>query len=73
MHFTIYCFCQEVVNVPLTAQEAIKKLKREGWKEVRQAGSHKIFRKNGNIIVVPDHRGDLKPGVEADIKKKAGW
>ena len=42
-------------------------------KEVRQAGSHKIFRKNGNLIVVPDHRGDLKPGVEADIKKKAGW
>lgn len=57
----------------MTAQEAIRKLKREGWKEVRQAGSHKIFRKDGKIVVVPDHRGDLKPGVEADIKKKAGW
>ena len=57
----------------MTAQETIRKLKREGWKEVRQAGSHKIFRKNGNIIIVPDHRGDLKPGVEADIKKKSGW
>lgn len=57
----------------MTAQEAIRKLKREGWREVRQAGSHKIFRKDGKIVVVPDHRGDLKPGVEADIKKKAGW
>ena len=73
MYFVICCFRQEVVNVPLTAQEAIRKLKCEGWKEVRQAGSHKIFRKDRQMIIVPDHRGDLKPGLEADIRKKAGW
>lgn len=59
--------------MPMRAQEAIKRLKREGWKEIRQAGSHKIFEKDGRLIVVPDHRGDLKPGVERDIKKRAGW
>ena len=59
--------------MPMTAQEAIRRLKREGWKEIRQAGSHRIFRKGDQLIVVPDHRGDLKPGVEKDIRRKAGW
>lgn len=59
--------------MPMTAQEAIRKLKREGWIEVRQTGSHKQFVKNGIRITVPDHKGDLKPRVEKDIKQKAGW
>ena len=59
--------------MPLTAREVIRRLKREGWVEERQAGSHKIFVKNGQMIVVPDHKGDLKLSVEKDIKKKAGW
>lgn len=61
------------MSVPMTAQEAIRRLKREGWIEVRQAGSHKQFVKDGKRITVPDHRGDLKPGVERDIRKRAGW
>lgn len=59
--------------MPLTAQEVIRRLKREGWIEVRQSGSHKQFKKDGQRITVPDHRGDLKPATERDIKKKAGW
>ena len=59
--------------MPMTAQEAIRRLKREGWLEARQAESHKIFQKGKALIVVPDHRGDLKPGLERDIRKKAGW
>ncbi len=59
--------------MPMTAQEAIRRLKREGWKELRQSGSHKIFEKDKQLIVVPDHRGDLKPGLERAIKKQAGW
>lgn len=54
-------------------QEVIRRLKREGWTEVRQSGSHKQFMRNGVRITVPDHRGDLKPGIEKDIRKKAGW
>ena len=59
--------------MPMKAREAIRRLKREGWVEDRQSGSHKVFLKDGKMIVVPDHRGDLKPGVEKDISKKAGW
>ena len=59
--------------MPMKAQEAIRQLKREGWTEVRQSGSHKQFVKGDARITVPDHRGDLKPGVERAIKKMAGW
>lgn len=59
--------------MPMKAKEAIRRLKREGWKEVRQAGSHKQFLKDGVRITVPDHSGDLTPGVERAIKKIAGW
>ena len=59
--------------MPMKAKEAIHRLKREGWKEVRQTGSHKQFVKNGTRITVPDHSGDLTPGVERAIKKIAGW
>lgn len=59
--------------MPITAQEALRRLKREGWKIVRQVGSHVQLVKDGKRITVPNHRGDLTPGVERDIRKKAGW
>ena len=59
--------------MPMKAQEAIRRLKREGWIEVRQTGSLKQFVKNGKRMTVPDHRGDLSPGVEKNIKQMAGW
>lgn len=59
--------------MPMKAKEAIKRLKREGWVEVGQTGSHKQFVRNGQRITIPDHPGDLKPGVERDVKAKAGW
>lgn len=59
--------------MPMTAQEALRRLKREGWIIVRQTGSHVQLVKDGQRITVPNHRGDLTPGVERDIRKKAGW
>lgn len=59
--------------MPMTAQDALRRLKREGWKIVRQTGSHVQLVKDGKRITVPNHRGDLTPGVERDIRKKAGW
>ena len=61
--------------MPMKAREAIKRLKKDGWYEVRQTGSNKQFRHPGRheIVVVPDHPGDLKPGVEHNIRKIAGW
>jgi predicted RNA binding protein YcfA (HicA-like mRNA interferase family) len=61
--------------MPMKARDAIRRLKREGWQEVRQVGSHKQFRHptKPELITVPDHPGDLKPGTERDIRRKAGW
>lgn len=59
--------------MPMTAQDALRRLKREGWIIVRQSGSHVQLVKDGQRITVPNHRGDLTPGVERDIRKKAGW
>jgi predicted RNA binding protein YcfA (HicA-like mRNA interferase family) len=59
----------------MTAKEAIDRLTREGWVEVRQRGSHKQFKHRGRVelITVPVHKGDLPTGIVADIKRKAGW
>ena len=58
----------------MTAKQVIKLLEQKGWIEIRQAGSHKIFKKP-NIccnISVPFHSGkDLKKGLLAEILKKA--
>ncbi|MBQ8086860.1 MAG: type II toxin-antitoxin system HicA family toxin [Clostridia bacterium] len=44
--------------MPMKAREAIRRLKKEGWVEVRQTGSHKQFVKDGKRLTVPDHAGD---------------
>lgn len=59
--------------MPMKVRDAIRRLKREGWKEIRQSGSHKLFKRDGETIVIPCHTGDLKPGLEREIRKKAGW
>lgn len=59
----------------MKANEVIKLLTECGWSEVRQSGSHKIFKhlENHNNIVVPFHGNkDLKKGTLNDILKKAG-
>jgi predicted RNA binding protein YcfA (HicA-like mRNA interferase family) len=59
----------------MTANEVIKKITKLGWVEVRQTGSHRIFKHPDHAlsIVVPDHgKKDLKPGLLRDILKKAG-
>ena len=61
----------------MKVREIVKRLQSEGWELVRQKGSHKVFKKQGQqeLIVVPDHGGNKEPsiGVLNDIKKKAGW
>lgn len=59
--------------MPMTAQQALKRLQREGWLIVRQSGSHIQLVKDGARITLPMHRGDLSPGVERNIRQKAGW
>jgi len=59
----------------MKCDELFKKLKKAGWKEIRQKGSHKILRKEGNVetIVFPYHRGKEVPtGTANRILKQAG-
>jgi predicted RNA binding protein YcfA (HicA-like mRNA interferase family) len=56
-------------------REVIIALERAGWSEVRQRGSHRVFKhpERRNIITVSGKRGeDMKPGVLASIRRKSG-
>jgi len=58
----------------MTAREAANRLLRERWSARAGKGSHTIYRKPGHqIVVLPDHRGDIKPGTLRNICVTAGW
>lgn len=64
--------CKEEVN--LKPKELIKILKKDGWYEVRQKGSHKQFKhpiKKG-LVTVPYHNKELDPKTLNSILKQAG-
>lgn len=59
----------------MKCDELFKKLKKAGWREIRQKGSHKILRneKSSETIVLPYHRGKEVPtGTANRILKQAG-
>lgn len=60
---------------PPTVREVISRLKREGWRKIRQNGtSHRIFAKDGRTIPVAGKPGEhLDRGTYASIKRMAGW
>jgi len=59
--------------MPMTGKAMLKLLKKEGWKERRQEGSHHHLYKNGVRITVPVHGNqDLGKGIEDRILKDAG-
>lgn len=60
--------------MPMTPQEMIKLLKKNGFEIISQNGSH-VKLKNaeaGKTIIVPYHSKDLKKGLEQAILKQAG-
>lgn len=58
----------------LKPKEVVRMLKRAGFEEMRQAGSHLILanRDTKKIIPVPMHSGDIKRGLLLGIIKQAG-
>ena len=57
----------------MTGKELKKLLLKNGWEIVRINGSHHIFEKTGETIVLPIHSNkDLKKGLELAILKQAG-
>jgi predicted RNA binding protein YcfA (HicA-like mRNA interferase family) len=61
-------------GVLMHSRELIKMLKKDGWYEVRQAGSHKQFKhpmKNGRVTV-PHPTRDIPKGTLKSIEIQAG-
>jgi predicted RNA binding protein YcfA (HicA-like mRNA interferase family) len=59
--------------MPYSAREVLAKLKRAGFSEVRQTGSH-LFLKHadGRMTFVAMHRGDIPTGTFRKILRQAG-
>ena len=55
----------------VSGAEAARALKRIGFVELRQTGSHLILRKESRTVVVPQHK-PLKPGTLKGIIEQAG-
>jgi predicted RNA binding protein YcfA (HicA-like mRNA interferase family) len=59
----------------MKASELIKVIEAEGWYQVRQKGSHRIFKhptKKGTVVVPEHGKEDLKKGTLHSILKQAG-
>lgn len=57
----------------MTVREILKVLRKDGWYEVGQEGSHinlKHPEKPGKVTV-PNHNGDLRPGTLNSIYRQA--
>ena len=52
----------------VTGDQAVR---RHGFTEVRQTGSHRILRKGALTVVVPQHR-PIKPGTLKGLIEQAG-
>lgn len=57
-------------------RDVVERLRADGWKLVRQAGSHRQFRhphKPGIVTIAGSDNDDLAPGTWHSIQKQAGW
>lgn len=60
--------------MPMTPNEMIRLLKKNGFQEIRQNGSHKFFenKQTNRRTSVPYHKTGLHTGIEQAILKQAG-
>ena len=60
--------------MPITPKEIVKILKKNGFVEVSQKGSHLKLRneQTGKTVIVPMHSKELPLGTEQAILKQAG-
>jgi predicted RNA binding protein YcfA (HicA-like mRNA interferase family) len=62
-------------SVGIKVHAIIKLIEADGWRQIRQAGSHRHFRhpgKPGTVTVAGHPRDDLHPKTKASIMKQAG-
>jgi len=55
----------------VTGAEAVRALRRLGFEERRQTGSHVILRRESRTVVVPMHK-PIKPGTLRGLIEQAG-
>jgi len=68
----IRIFC--AYNITMTSREVLKMLRKNGWFQVSQRGSHIQMehpKKTGKVSV-PNHRGDIAKGTLHSILSQAG-
>lgn len=60
--------------MPMTPREMVRYLKKSGFEEVSQNGSHIKMRnyENGKTVIIPYHSKAMKKGLELAILKQAG-
>jgi len=65
-----------VYNTHVTSRQIIKRLKKDGWYQVRsKGGSHKQFKHNEKPgrVTVPHPERDFPVGTLKSIFEQAGW
>ncbi|MGI8967378.1 MAG: type II toxin-antitoxin system HicA family toxin [Limisphaerales bacterium] len=55
----------------VNGNEAVRALRRLGFVQIRQTGSHLILRKDSRTVVVPQHK-PIKPGTLKGVIEQAG-
>ena len=55
----------------VSGTDAVKALRRLGFTEVRQTGSHRVLRRESRTVVVPMHK-PIKPGTLSSLVEQAG-
>ena len=60
--------------MPMTPKEMIKHLKKNGFEEISQNGSHLKLKNpaTGRTVIVPYHSKAMRKGLEQAILKQAG-
>lgn len=53
-------------------KEFVRLAERNGWKQARQSGSHRIYQKGDKKVVIPYHCKELKKGLEIALRKEMG-
>jgi len=57
--------------MPHKAKEVLRKLKRAGFEERRQSGSHLVLRRDdGRQTYLPMHTGDVPTGTFRSMRRK---
>jgi predicted RNA binding protein YcfA (HicA-like mRNA interferase family) len=57
----------------MNGNDVIRRLKADGWQQIRVRGSHHLMEKDGKVIPVPVHGSkEIGKGLLAEIERQTG-